>query len=69
MSALENQLRQLCMYQDDVAVGLEDHDEYMMRRASRLRENLITKIVSEYDPERPSALRVPVGQGTGQDAR
>ena len=64
MSALENQLRQLCMYQDDVAVGLEDHDEYMMRRASRLRENLITKIVSEYDPKRPSDQ-----QGTGQAAR
>ena len=69
MSALERELRQLCKFQDDVAVGLEDHDEYMMRRAIRLREKLVTKILIEYDPERPSVLLVPVHQGTGQDAR
>ena len=69
MSTLEKQLTQLCKYQDDVAVGLEDHDEYRMRRAMRLRDNLVKKILGKYDPERPSVMLVPVGQGTGQDAR
>jgi len=69
MSALERELRQLCKYQDDVAVGLENHDEYMMRRAMRLRENQLKKILSEYGPEQPTVLLVPVGQGTGQHAR
>ena len=69
MSALEKQLRQLCMYQDDVAVGIQDHDEYMMRRAIRLRENLVEKILRKYEPEKPSLMLVPVRQRTGQDAR
>lgn len=64
MSALERELRQLCKYQDDVAVGIENQDEYMMRRAIRLRENLVKKILGKYDPKRPSVLLV-----TGQAAR
>ena len=67
MSALEKKLRQLCKYQDNVTLGVEDHDEYMMRRAMRLRDTLIKNILSEYDPEKPSILLVPVHQG--QDAR
>jgi len=67
MTALEKQLRQLCQYQDDVAVGLENHDEYMMRRAMRLRENQLKKILSEYGPEQPSALLVSGQAARGMD--
>ena len=69
MTALERELQQLCKYQDNVSIGLEDHDEYMMRRSMRLRDTLIKKILSEYDPKRPSLLLVPAQHVPTQDAQ
>jgi len=68
MTALELKLRQLCKYQDDVALGIEAGDEYTVRRGIRLRDQLIEHILEQYDLE-GRALMLPVSHVTLVDVR